>query len=120
MHRSSRAHLSLPLMPDEQKVLDETDPLNAELVKDPKLATYVGDIKAALVEAIEEDRSLLGPSVLLGRDLQGGSPVYGPSPMELSHADLVSLVDRHVSRLIGDLLEFNHRYNREEVMHDGG
>lgn len=92
-----------------------SDALNTELVKDPKLATYVGDIKAALVEAIEEDRSLLGPSIFLGRDLQGGSEIYGPSPLELSHEDVVALVDRHVTRLIGELLEFNHRYNSEAI-----
>lgn len=93
--------------------------LEAELVKDPKLGRYMGDIKAALVEAIEEDRSLLGPSILLGRDLQGGSPVYGPSPLTLSHEEVVRLVDHHVTRLIGDLLEFNHRYNEEHTLHPG-
>lgn len=90
-----------------------------DVVRDPKQERYEGDLKAELVKVILEHRHELGtPSYrLVERDptwpVQSQALVAVPQPLNLTDHEIEDIVDRKVTQLIGELLEFDHRYNSE-------
>lgn len=100
------------------------------VVRDPKQERYEGDLKAELVKVILEHKHELGPLVYrLGNAPTGldGTPWHGksepllavPTPLDLTEQQIEDIVDRKVTQLIGELLEFDHIYNDEFPDHQG-
>jgi hypothetical protein len=96
---------------------------DGDVARDPKPEQYAGDLKAELAKVIKEHKHELGPVVYrLGTAPTGwhakSQPLVAvPTELLLSDKDIEDIVDRKVTQLIGELLEFDHRYNEEFKLH---
>lgn len=99
-------------MTEQDSIFENDSIFDNDAVKDPKQSRYEGDLKAEIVKVILEHKHELGP---LKYSLQGAYPeewlAVIATELSMTDEEIVSVVDRTVSRLIGELLEFDHRYN---------